>query len=49
MPSGSVDEIQTPQKSDLENLQGDWIRVGQDLYTAINKMDEEQKKESVSR
>ena len=49
MPFGSVDEITMSRKSDAENLQSDWIRVGQDLCTAMNQVDEEQKRKIASR
>ena len=46
MPSQTI-KINVPQrKSDLENLQGDWQRVGGDMSRAINQFDDERKKRS---
>ena len=46
MPGGSVSQIRTPQQSDAENLAGDWSRVGQDLYSAMKRIDDEQKEQN---
>lgn len=44
MPTGTVAEIRLPQKSDAENLANDWQQVGHDLRSAMNQVDNEQKK-----
>ena len=44
MPTGSVSQIRLPQKNDAENLASDWQQVGCDLRSAMNQVDNEQKK-----
>ncbi len=46
IPSGTVSQIRLPQQSDAENLADDWSRVGQDLYFAMRRIDEEQKEQT---
>jgi len=45
MPTGSVSQIRPPQKNDAENLADDWRKVGYDLRSAINQVDNEQEKQ----
>jgi len=44
MPTGTVAQIRPPQKNDAENLANDWQQVGDDLRSAMNQVDNEQKK-----
>jgi hypothetical protein len=44
MPTGTVAQIRPPQKNDAENLANDWQQVGHDLRSAMNQVDNEQKK-----
>jgi len=44
MPTGSVSQIRPPQNNDAENLASDWQQVGRDLRSAMNQVDNEQKK-----
>ncbi len=44
MPTGSVSQIRPPQRKDAENLASDWHQVGLDLRSAMNQVDNEQKK-----
>ena len=44
MPSGVVSQIRPSEKTDAENLAGDWLQVGNDLRSAMNEVDNELKK-----
>lgn len=44
-PNTAISKIQLPllQKSDAQNLAGDWQKVGQDMHLAMGQIDNEQK------
>ena len=44
MPTGVVTQIRPPQRNDADNLARDWQQVGRDLRSAMNQVDNEQKK-----
>ncbi len=42
-PAGSAPTITREEKTDAENLQGDWANIGNDLRKAIGKVEQERK------
>ncbi len=46
MPSEEIHIQVQPRKSDLENLKGDWEKIGQDMYTAVSKTENGKQKQT---
>ncbi|MBT3723858.1 MAG: hypothetical protein HOB14_00260 [Gammaproteobacteria bacterium] len=47
MPTGSVAQVKNPnQRSDCDNLRGDWERVGSYLHSSLKKSNNEQQKKN---